>query len=83
MIVQALIGELFALVGYGLLLAAVYKLFQIGADLREVKALLKTGRNSVNGPGASRELGDSAAEYAENLLRAVSSGSSADASVRK
>ena len=75
-IAQAVVGELVAIVGYALLCAAVYKLFQIGNDLGEIKALLqKTARNPVIDPGTFQPDADSATEYAQNLLRAVNAES--------
>jgi hypothetical protein len=75
-IAQAVVGELVAIVGYALLCAAVYKLFQIGNDLGEIKALLqRTGRNPALDHGTPPLDGDSATEYAQNLLRAVNAES--------
>ena len=75
-IAQAALGELVAIVGYALLCTAVYKLFQIANHLDEIKALLrKTGRNPTSDHGVLALDGDSAMEYAQNLLRAVNAES--------
>ena len=75
-IVQAVIGELIAILGYALLGSAVYKLFQIASDLGEIKALLqKTGGNPAIDHVTPPRVGDSATEYAQNLLRAVNAES--------
>ena len=75
-IAQAAIGELVAIIGYALLCTAVYKLFQIANHLDEIKALLqKTGGNPASEHGALPLDGDSATEYARNLLRAVNAES--------
>ena len=72
-IAQAFLGEIFSILGYALLIAAVYKLFQIGADLGEIKTLLmKSGKAPASDPVMPVAVGDSAAEYAQNLLRSVS-----------
>jgi len=73
---QTFLSELFAMLGYALLIVCVYKLFRIGTELKEIKELLqKSTRNSSTGGAASSTLtstlGDSATEYAENLLRAI------------
>lgn len=64
------------MVGYALLFAAIYKLFQIANRLDEIKALLqKTGRIPAIDHGALEFDGDSATEYAQNLLRSVNAES--------
>ena len=77
---QTFLSEIFVIFGYALLGAAVYKLFQIGAELGEIKALLqKSTRNASLGPAVSSTVSpavssagdDSATEYAEKLLRSL------------
>ena len=69
---QAAVGELVALVGYALLCAAVYKLFQIGSELREIKELLQKGARNPGGDAAVvRVDSDPADQYAQALLRNV------------
>ena len=73
---QTFLSEIFVIFGYALLGAAVYKLFQIGAELSEIKALLqKSTRNFSLNPAvsstASSAVDDSATEYAEKLLRSL------------
>ena len=83
-IALGLLNQVFQTLGYALLGAVAYKLFQIGADIGEIKTLLqKSARNASfappvasSSPGAvSAELpaanDDSAAEYAEKLLRSL------------
>jgi hypothetical protein len=68
----------------------VYKVFQIATDIREIKDLMASGRRvplgaapftPVGAPGLAPEITkdliaeDSAAAYAENLLRAVNAES--------
>ena len=68
----------------------VYKVFQIAADIREIKDLIGSGRRNplgaapftaVSAPGLAPEITkeliaeDSAAAYAEQLLRAVNAES--------
>lgn len=47
-IAGAFFREVVALVGYALLVAAVYKLFQISADLGEIKELLKRRSSTLS-----------------------------------
>ena len=62
-------------IGYAMIFAGIYKLFQIGSDLGEIKELLKSQRAFVGPPGAfgppRPAVSDPADAYAENLLRAV------------
>ena len=65
------------IIGYLMIFAGIYKLFQISSDLGEIKELLKSGQRSFAGPSSAfgppqPEISDPADAYAENLLRAVS-----------
>ena len=74
------VAEIISIIGYVMIFVGVYKLFQIGSDLGEIKELLKSGQRGFAGPSGSSELfgpprpavSDPADAYAENLLRAVS-----------
>jgi hypothetical protein len=79
---QMLLSEAMAIFGYALLCTAVYKIFQLGKEVREIKDLLKkSSRNSSLGPVAPSPMASpiastadddaAAAEYAENLLRSL------------
>jgi hypothetical protein len=74
---QMLLSEAVAIFGYALLATAVYKIFQLGKEVQEIKDLLqRSARNASPGPspltGVSPVDGDAAAaEYAENLLRSL------------
>ena len=64
------VAEFMTIIGYVMIFVGVYKLFQIGSDLGEIKELLKSGQRGF--VGASGPLPtDPADAYAENLLRAV------------
>lgn len=81
------LSQAIALFGYALLVTSVYKIFQVGKEVREIKDLLKkSARNSSHGattlPAVSSAESDAAAEYAENLLRSLqaeSAGSESEA----
>lgn len=64
-----------SIIGYVMIFAGIYKLFQIGSDLGEIKELLKSQRALAGPPGAfgppRPAASDPADAYAENLLRAV------------
>jgi len=64
------VGELITIIGYVMIFVGVYKLFQIGSDLGEIKELLKSGQRGIAGPSGTLA-SDPADAYAENLLRAV------------
>lgn len=68
-ITGSFIGQVIAIVCYVMIFLAVYKLFQIGTDLSEIKNLLKSGQrapaHSLDAPASDPDA------YAENLLRAV------------
>ena len=82
-IALGLLNQLFQTLGYALLGVVAYKLFQIGADIGEIKGLLqRSARNASLGPPVSSPSAglptsisiasdDSATEYAENLLRSL------------
>ena len=81
---QMFLSEAVAIFGYALLVTAVYKMFQLGKEVREIKDLLKrSARNSSLGPAASAASSpilstdgdEEAAQYAENLLRSLQSES--------
>ncbi len=71
------LSEAVAIFGYGLLITAVYKIFQLGKEVREIKDLLKkSGRNASHGataipPVSSAESDAAADEYAANLMRSL------------
>jgi hypothetical protein len=67
------VGELITIIGYVMIFVGVYKLFQIGSDLGEIKELLKSGQRGIAGPSGpvGPVVTDPAEAYAENLLRAV------------
>jgi hypothetical protein len=71
-----IVAEIATIIGYVMIFVGVYKLFQIGSDLGEIKELLKSQRTFAAPPGAfgpaRPAVSDSADAYAENLLRAVS-----------
>ena len=87
-IVGSLIQELLAVVGYAILLAGVYKLYQIATDIREIKEAIKGARRlgdhvgapaSMEGLRSDTEFSlDAADSYAENLLRTVSAQTRAE-----
>ena len=85
-IIGALLGEMAAIMGYVLMFAAVWKLFQIATELGEIKQLLSNQARSVPpspalaqalAPLANLRSSDDASEYAEKLLRAVNAESHA------
>jgi hypothetical protein len=86
----AIVNGLLAIVGYVVMFLGVYKVFQIAADIREIKDLMGSARRNplgaapftaVSAPGLAPEITkdliaeDSAAAYAEHLLRAVNAES--------
>lgn len=78
-----IVNGLLAMVGYVVIFLGVYKVFQIATDIREIKDLIASGRRSPLGaaPGLAPEITkeliaeDSAAAYAEQLVRAVNAES--------
>lgn len=71
---QMFLSEAVAIFGYALLATAVYKIFQLGKEVQEIKDLLKKStRNSSHGPAALPAVAgdDTATEYAEKLLRSL------------
>jgi hypothetical protein len=80
-LVDIFVREIMAIVGYSLLIAGVYKLFQIATELGEIKQLLRKARtvspalSSVESPLADLHASDDASEYAAKLLRAVNAES--------
>ena len=86
----AIVNGLLTIVGYVVIFLGVYKVFQIATDIREIKDLMASTRrgplgaaplSSVGAPGLAPEITkeliaeDSAAAYAEHLLRAVNAES--------
>jgi hypothetical protein len=85
----AIVSGLLTTVGYFVIFIGVYKVFQIATDIREIKDLIASGRRvpltapftpaGVSGltPDVTKDLigEDSAAAYAEHLLRAVNAES--------
>ena len=86
----AFINGLLTTVGYVVIFLGVYKLFQIATDIREIKDLVASARRVSLGaaplmpvgapslaPAVTKDLiaDDSAAAYAEHLLRAVNAES--------
>jgi hypothetical protein len=86
----AIVNGLLSIVGYVVIFLGVYKVFQIATDIREIKDLMVSGRRTPSGsasftavsapgltPDVTKDLiaEDSAAAYAEHLLRAVNAES--------
>ena len=86
----AIVNGLLTIVGYIVIFLGVYKVFQIATDIREIKDLIASSRRvplgaaplpSVGAPSLAPEITkdliaeDSAAAYAEHLLRAVNAES--------
>ena len=84
----AIVSGLLTTVSYVAIFLCVYKLFQIATDIREIKDLVANARRVPSGaapftsvvahpltPETTKDLitDDSAAAYAEHLLRAVNS----------
>ena len=85
-----IVNGLLAIVGYVVMFLGVYKVFQIATDIREIKDLIASARRvpfgaapftpvgaTVLAPEINKDLiaEDSAAAYAEHLLRAVNAES--------
>jgi hypothetical protein len=85
-----IVNGLLAIVGYVVMFLGVYKVFQIAGDIREIKDLVASGRRTplaaapftpMSAPGLTPDISkdliaeDSAAAYAEHLLRAVNAES--------
>jgi hypothetical protein len=78
-----IVNGLLAIVGYVVMFLGVYKVFQIASDIREIKDLMASARRTplsaapALAPEITRDLiaEDSAAAYAEHLLRAVNAES--------
>ena len=81
----AIVNGLLTTVAYVVIFFGVYKLYQIATDIREIKDLVVSGRRApaiapfapLGTPARTPEIAtnlsgeDSAAAYAEHLLRAV------------
>ncbi len=87
----AFVNGLIAIIGYIVIFVGVYKVHQIASDIREIKDLVASARrNSVTtaplttvlAPEITKDLiaEDSAAAYAQSLLRAVNAQSHGAAS---
>ena len=82
---QALLSSANALIYYAALIAVVWKLFQISADMAEIKTLLKDGSKNqatavprtAAAPASVPEAGPISLESAEALLRQVAAESHA------
>ena len=87
-IIGPFIQELFAIAGYAIVFAGVYKLYQVATDIREIKdAVIRSSHRASNqfGPAPAPKAAsilpdsdssfDSATSYAESLLRAVNAES--------
>ncbi len=84
----AFVNELIAIIGYVVIFFGVYKVNQVASDIREIKDLVASARrNPVSAaplspalaPEIAKDLSaeDSAAAYAQSLLRAVNAQSHA------
>ncbi|MEO8049642.1 MAG: hypothetical protein ABI833_04430 [Acidobacteriota bacterium] len=86
----AIVNGLLTIVGYVVIFLGVYKVFQIATDIREIKDLVASARRTplsavplapVGAPNLTPDITkdliaeDSAAAYAEQLLRAVNAQS--------
>ena len=87
----AVVNGLLMIVGYVVIFLGVYKVFQIATDIREIRDLVASARRAplgaaapykpVNAPSLASDITkdliaeDSAAAYAEHLLRAVNAES--------
>jgi uncharacterized membrane protein len=82
----ALVNGLLAIIGYVAIFVGVYKVNQIAGDIREIKGLVASARHgaltptpvaAVRIPEITTDLmaEDSAAAYAQSLLRAVNAES--------
>ena len=82
----ALVNGLLTIIGYVVIFVGVYKVHQIATDIREIKDLVATARrNPLSAaavtPGLAPDITkdllaeDSAAAYAQSLLRAVNAES--------
>ena len=72
---ETLMSGAMALFSYALLIAAVWKLFQIGTDLAEIKKLLSETRVTTNAVPKPLPAGPISLESAEALLREVAAES--------
>jgi len=86
----AFVNGILAIIGYVVMFVGVYKVYQIATDIREMKELMVRARRNPLGagpltsglsPGVAPEITkdllaeDSAAAYAQSLLRAVNAES--------
>jgi hypothetical protein len=88
----AFVNGILTIIGYVVIFVGVYKVYQVATDIREIKELLVSGRRNplasapitpaaITGlaPSVTTDLldEDAATAYAQSLLRAVNSESSA------
>lgn len=72
----AFLGEVFSIIGFLVILAGVYKVFQMSTDLRETKELLRDIKRNTQDVPARLPAGDASGPIsAEDLVRAVHSQS--------
>jgi hypothetical protein len=80
-ILGAILGEVLSVITYTMVVAGVYKLFQIASELAEIKNLLKGGAQLTSPssaavtPYAEIEASDDASDYAAKLLRSINAES--------
>jgi hypothetical protein len=68
----AFLGEVFSIIGFLVILAGVYKIFQMSTDLRETKELLRDIKRNTQDFPAHRPAGDASGPISpEDLVRAV------------
>jgi hypothetical protein len=79
----AIISFAMTLFSYAILLAAIWKLFQIASDLAEIKTLLANQRSIPAPPAVAPAPGPISLESAEALLREVAAESHAAAQPAK
>ena len=71
---QFIISGVFTIIGYGMILFAVYKIFQIGTEVTEIKTLLQDIRRNTSVAPSTASFPHSP----ESLVRAVHSASYSD-----
>jgi hypothetical protein len=70
--IQTVIGSVLTLLVYGLVIASVYKVFQIGKDVTEIKSLVSDIKlNMQNRIDASSSDAHTLAGNPQDLLRAI------------
>jgi hypothetical protein len=76
---QAIFSSVMTIFFYAIVIAAVWKLFQIATDLGEIKTILADIRRAAGKPVAPPQAGPISLESAEALLREVGAESHAQA----